>query len=522
MRKLVLIISALAATILAGCIKNDIPYPYIQVNFLTLNVEGQDGGTLIDSTAMTATVALPEQVDITAVRVSGYTITPGAHIVGNPFDAPIDLSAPFDVTLELYQQYSWKIIGKQTIERYFEVDGQFGESVIDVAARTVTVSMADYKPLSALRIVRAKLGPDGSTCEPALPEGFTFDGSSPLEVKVTAYGKTETWTVKVETVKVALRTLGVDAWTGVAWINGMGEAGQNNGAEYRLAGTEEWTKVPAADITVSGGNFTARINHLSPETAYQARVYNDTMTGDIVDFTTGAATQMPNSDFENWWLNGKVWCPWAENGTPFWDTGNKGATTLGQSNSMPTDDTPSGTGWAAKLETKFVGFGPLGKLAAGNIFAGSYVRTEGTNGVLSFGQPFTERPVRLRGMFKYQGAPISNYIGERFASWVGRPDTCTIWIALVDCEQPLEIRTNPKNLQLFDPTAPEVIAYGIYQESQTVPQYIPFEVELEYRSTSRRPRYIICAASASKYGDYFTGGNGATLYVDDFELVYDY
>lgn len=521
MRKIVLIISALAATILAGCIKNDIPYPYIQANFLTLSVEGQDGGSVIDSTAMTATVPLPEQVDITAVKIDGYTITPGAHVVGDPFAAPVNLSEPFDVTLELYQQYTWKIIGKQTIERYFEVEGQFGESVINVADRTVTVSMADYKPLDNLMIIRAKLGPDGSTSEPSLAEGTTFDGNSPLEIRLTAYGRTETWTVSVETVKVALHTLSVDAWTGVAWINGMGEAGQNNGAEYRLAGTEEWTKVPASDITVSGGNFTARINHLSPQTAYQARVYNDTMTGDIIDFTTGLTTQMPNSDFENWWQDGKVWCPWAEDGTSFWDTGNKGATTLGQSNSTPTTDTPSGSGWAAKLETRFVGLGPLGKLAAGNIFTGIYVRTEGTNGVLSFGRPFTERPVRLKGMFKYIGAPISNYT-EGFASWVGRPDTCTIWIALVDCEQPMEIRTNPKNRQLFDPDAPEVIAYGRYQESQTVPEYIPFEVELKYKSTSRKPRYIICAASASKYGDYFTGGNGATLYVDDFELLYDY
>ena len=212
MRKIVLIISALAATILAGCIKNDIPYPYIQANFLTLSVEGQDGGTVIDSTAMTATVPLPEQVDITAVKIDGYTITPGAHVVGDPFAAPVNLSEPFDVTLELYQQYTWKIIGKQTIERYFEVEGQFGESVINVADRTVTVSMADYKPLDNLMIIRAKLGPDGSTSEPSLAEGTTFDGNSPLEIRLTAYGRTETWTVSVETVKVALRTLSVDAW----------------------------------------------------------------------------------------------------------------------------------------------------------------------------------------------------------------------------------------------------------------------------------------------------------------------
>lgn len=52
--------------------------------------------------------------------------------------------------------------------------------------------------------------------------------------------------------------------------------------------------------------------------------------------------------------------------------------------------------------------------------------------------------------------------------------------------------------------------------------YVPFEVRLDYRSTSRVPKYLLITASASKYGDYFTGGNGATLWLDDLELVYDY
>ncbi len=33
---------------------------------------------------------------------------------------------------------------------------------------------------------------------------------------------------------------------------------------------------------------------------------------------------------------------------------------------------------------------------------------------------------------------------------------------------------------------------------------------------------MIITASASKYGDYFTGGDGAVLYVDDFLFEYDY
>ena len=60
------------------------------------------------------------------------------------------------------------------------------------------------------------------------------------------------------------------------------------------------------------------------------------------------------------------------------------------------------------------------------------------------------------------------------------------------------------------------------QCGETVPDWITFDVNLSYTSTSRRPKYLIIVGSASKYGDYFTGGNGSVLYLDDLELIYDY
>ena len=50
----------------------------------------------------------------------------------------------------------------------------------------------------------------------------------------------------------------------------------------------------------------------------------------------------------------------------FWDTGNIGVTTASQSNSTPTDDTATGSGKAARLESKNV----IVKFAAGNLFTG--------------------------------------------------------------------------------------------------------------------------------------------------------
>ncbi len=509
------------ALMLCGCISNDIPYARIQPNFTSLQAEGQDAGTLIDTVARTVTLTLPEEVDIYNVAITEYSITEGSEIVDNPLTAPIDLSSPLTVVLRLYQDYSWKIIGNQTIERYFEVAGQMGESVIDVPGSRVLLTVNASSDLSALTIVRAKLGPAGASYSPSLAEGATFDGRSPLSVVVEAYGRAQTWTIYVQTMDVSVRTVSADAWTCVAWINCQGEAGKDNGVEYRLASDTEWLKVDKAAVSQNGGNFTARIDHLSPGATYTARAYSGTDYGEEISFTTGAVVQPPNMDFDNWWLDGKIWCPWAEGADAYWGTGNQGAVTLGTSNTTPTEDTPSGSGWAARLESRFVGIGALGKLAAGNLFVGSYVRTVGTNGVLSFGRTFKERPTGLKGMFKYHSATIDR-ASDEFRQLAGRPDTCIVWVALIDTDEPLEIRTAPNDRQLFDPAADYVVAYGRMQSGESVENWTPFIFNLEYKSTSRVPKYILITCSASKYGDYFTGGSGSVLTLDDFELTYDY
>jgi len=505
------------AAMLSGCIKNNIPYPRIQANFVTLEASGQTGTTQIDTVNRVATITLPEDANIYSVRISGYSLTPGAHIVDNPFGNPVDLSEPIYVYLELYQSYLWSITAVQNIERYFEVSGQMGETAIDVPGHRVVVYVRSGTDLKEISVIRAKLASTAAAMTPDLLEGGTFDGSKPFTITTDTYGHKEVWTVYVQTVEEAVTTVSVDAWTCVAWVQGQGEAGLDNGFEYRITGSEAWTKLPESQVTHNGGAFTGCIMHLSPETSYEVRAYSDDNYGSILSFTTGKELQVPNSDFENWWLDKRVWCPWTEDGEPYWGTGNQGAATVGQSNTVPTDDTPTGTGRAAKLETKWI----VVKLAAGNIFTGTYIRTDGTNGVLSFGRPFTERPVRVQGMYKYTGAIIDRASNE-FKNLIGQPDTCSVWAALIDSDEPYEIRTNPNNRRLFDPDGHEVIAYGQLLNAETITSYVPFDFELKYKSTSRVPKYLIICASASKYGDYFTGGAGATMYIDDIKLVYDY
>ena len=166
------------------------------------------------------------------------------------------------------------------------------------------------------------------------------------------------------------------------------------------------------------------------------RAYSGEDKGEEIEFTTGTAVELPNGSFDEWHKVNKVWEPWAEGGNPIWDSGNDGATTLGESITVPTSDTWSGApagGQAAQLGSKFVGLGSVGKFAAGNLFIGEYVRTDGTNGILSFGKEFTARPTKLKGYYKYATAPITYLPSKsntddynRFLPYKDKPDTCEI------------------------------------------------------------------------------------------------
>lgn len=521
-KKLQLIV-ALASVVLAGCIKNDLPYPQIQANFTDFMVEGQLEPAVIDPETRTVTLTMGEEADLGRVELLSYTVDPPEVTVNSKeLGRTLNLIRPKYVTLTLYQDYVWTIRASQTIERYFTLSTQMGEPVIDVPGRRVVAYVPKGTDLKNLAVTRIKLGSTASTMTPDL-NGRTADFSSPVEVVVSDYGRESLWTIYVETVNASVTLTQVDAWTRVAWLYANAEDGKDNGFEYRLQGDAEWTRVPDDAITASAGRITARLTHLSPSTTYEVRAFSGTDMTAPEQFTTGTESQIPNADFNEWWLNGKVWNPWAEGGTPYWDSGNKGSTTLGTSNTLPTSETPTGTGYAAELRSEFKGIGSIGKLAAGSIFTGVFVRTDGTNGILSFGREFSQRPTRMRGMVRYKSAPITHVGSDaEFADWKGRPDTASIYIALTDWNAPLEVRTNPKNRQLFNPNDPAVIAYGDVTYGETVADWIPFSINLEYKSTSRVPRYILVVCSASKYGDYFVGGNGSVLGVDDLILEYDY
>lgn len=517
----ILAVSTLALS-LSGCIENDIPYPTIPAQILSVTAEGMVGDAVINNEQQTVVLNMAEDVNLKEVKITDVTVTETptkATTITPSIIGTHDLSKPAKFTLSIYQDYEWTISTTQTIERSFTVANQVGNTVIEPEYKRARAFVSENTDLTQVTITTLILGPKGiTTYSPEASELKDFS-DGPRKVTVKYHDITEEWTLIVAQTKSNVTLTAVDAWSCVAWLHGNGLEQNDNRFQIKEAAATQWTDVPDEYMVERGSTFSARVIHLKPNTEYVARAYITGETSNEITFTTQTTVELPNGGFNDWWYNGKLWMPWSENGTPWWDTGNEGAATLGECNSIPTDDAVEGK--AALLQTRFVGIAGIGKLAAGNIFVGDFAGVQGTNGTILLGQPFNLRPTKLKGYYKYEPGEV-DYVSEEFKDLKGKPDIMNIYIALGDWDEQVEVRTDPKNRKIFDENDPHIIAYNKIESSVAQSQYIPFEIELDYRSTSRVPTYIIITATGSKYGDYFTGSSTSTLYIDEFSLEWDY
>lgn len=503
---------------MVGCIENDIPYPRIPAQIIAIEVAGTVQAPVIDNEARTVALVMADTVNLKRVNIKSATLTEEA--VATPSIVGVhDLSSPAEFTLSIYQDYTWTISATQHIERKFVVAGQVGMANIEVDNKRARVYVNERVDLANVDIETLQLGPAGiTTYNPPLSQLKDFS-KGPRHVTVMYHDEVEEWTLYVVPTQSNVTLTSVDAWTRVAWLYGNGLEQNDNRFEIRESSATEWTTVPEEYMVARGSSFSARMIHLKPNTEYVARAVIPGETSNEITFTTDGESVLPNGGFDDWWKDGSVWNPWSEGGTSWWDTGNRGAATLGESNSVPTDDAVKGK--AAMLQTRFVGIAGLGKLAAGNIFAGEFGAVDGTNGIIYLGEEFVLRPTKLKGYYKYTNGAI-DYADNTYKDLLGQPDCMSIYIALGDWDEPVEIRTNPKNRKLFDVNDPHIIAYKAIESTEPTDGYVPFELELDYRSTSRVPKYMIIIASGSRLGDFFTGSTQSVLCVDEFSLEWDY
>ncbi len=320
------------------------------------------------------------------------------------------------------------------------------------------------------------------------------------------------------------------------------------GVEYSKENEDNWIFVPAltsanapkhAPSKAAQKKYNVTLSGLEAGTAYKYRAACGGFDSEnVINFTTYSKFIIPNGDMEKWAAiktggQDGVKVPSRTGSHDFWGNGNPGAKVAGEILTDESTDMFHSASKSAKLESKFASVMGIGKFAAGNLFAGEYVKTDGTDGVLSFGKPFADfadgkqvdvRPTAMRVYVNYRPKPGVNKKGAN-SSYIaeGQLDKAQIYVALTTAA--IEIQTK-KAAKLFNPEDKEVLAYGqatLEENYGADGQLKELIIPIEYfeRSNGVLPTHLVIVCSASIYGDYFSGGEGSTMYLDDFELIYE-
>ena len=329
--------------------------------------------------------------------------------------------------------------------------------------------------------------------------------------------------------------------------------------EYRMAGTDAWTKTAAATKISDNGDFSLLVSGLKPEAKYEYQLVltpNDTtkpeeriVSEPINTITMKAAPQVPNASFEytsktdGYDIFHKDDALVPENcRTKWWDSGNSSASIA--STVLTYADTGSGNVKDGKQSICLHSHVILNNLAAGNLYSGfmhSY-KVAPVSGIVCFGRPFTGRPSKLRMWVKYTGGTgsatknlsgsdegqikvaLGNWKKEQYGHGNGTDDS-PVAVNTADQSTFVDFANDPKGGTLAYGTA-FIKADGTTTiNEETEPKkcndWLQITIPIEYFNTTTLSTHIIISCAASRYGDYFEGYKDSKLWVDGIELIYD-
>lgn len=354
---------------------------------------------------------------------------------------------------------------------------------------------------------------------------------------VDAEGKSRVavWNVVASnaTVKTS-ETKPYEVWTSKATLHGeiLREILFTPKFRYRVKGEQEWTTV---DADLSENSFSKEITGLTPGTTYEYQAMDGEQASSVTcEFMTETKFQPENAGFEYTSGSSPILI-YGDKQSMWWDTGNHGSATMKKNVTTPDTSVKHSGNQSILLSSQFVGVLGIGKFAAGNLFAGKYLKTDGTDGVLGWGRPCTSRPKALKLWVRYEPGTVDNG-GSHIAN--GVTDQGIIYVAIGDwAGQAAEGETWPFVVKTKDQTlfttekgtysGDGTIAYGekifteAYKEGTNLKE---LTIELDYNNyggDQRKPTSIIIVASASRYGDYFEGSGASKMWLDDMELIYE-
>ncbi len=335
--------------------------------------------------------------------------------------------------------------------------------------------------------------------------------------------------VSVE-VNSSFGSLSFDPWGQFIYVKGSwisDNQPEDIRLQYRLSGTSQWTDfVPVCSsqysVDAAGKSFRGFICGLSPQSSYEVRAVSTREYGKGQTSTTDVALQLYNLSFDDWCMVEEIPYPYASGASQkVWDTANRGTEIMSV---FPTTEEKTDVvrGSAVRMESTYASMAGIGKFAAGNIYTGTFgdVSYSPMGATLKWGFPFKSRPVGLKGWYKYSPVPV-DYADAPYEYMKGQSDICQVQFALADWSEPADINTATSQFVDFSTANNTILAHNDLISGTTDGQWKSFNMSATYRDIARRPGYIVISASASRYGDYFTGGKGSVMLVDEFELVYD-
>ena len=552
MKKLIYLIAAMLC--MAGCITNDLPYPVVVPNVVSVTAESAED-VVIDYDNQVVTLYFPEYVDLRKVNIKAVEIDKDIAVPSISLVGVHDLSSPMKFKIRTYDEYEWTLKAVRNVKRFFTVKGQIGSEVIDPENCRAIVYVSMNTNVADITVLSLKLGPEGLSTysmETSQMKDFTHG----ISVDVTAFGLTETWKLFVENTDVNVSISKVNAWATSAYVTASAVAGTENGFVYREKDQVEWTYVPQEDIEAAGGTYVAHIKGLQPATQYEVVAYSGDERSASMLFVTEAASPIPNGSFEYVSkVAGKDYykfydpdCGVADGSFMFWGSGN-GEGSEGVNGSANLGIVITYVDTAEKVDGKQSVRAQTsqmaGMLAAGNLFTGQFDGLVGTSGgKVNFGRPWTTRPVALKLYCKYLTDKVDIINGTPPGVSISKTDfdRAQIKFALGNWDykkyggtpaSPVHINTTDSQTFVDFATDASTIAHGdliIHNDgyilngaskvSVNTGEWIEYTIPLNYHDIEAIPTHIIVSCAASQFGDYFTGCSKSKLWIDAVELIY--
>ena len=408
-----------------------------------------------------------------------------------------------------------------SLEGQEEALKQFG---ISVSEKKQTLTGDVWTILFAQKLVAQMTGAEGSV-------------STTIEA-VDAAGKSRkvVWNIVASKATVVTNEIiPYEVWTSKATLRGTVTTALESVPKfrYRAKNTADWTTVEA---TLVENAFSKEITGLTPGTTYEYQAMDGEKASSITyEFTTETAFQPENAGFE--YTSGSVptlICGSGQN--MWWDTGNHGSAKASTDLTTPDTSVKHSGNQSLLLASKKPKVMGIGKFAAGNLFAGKYLKTDITDGVLGWGRPCASRPKALKVWVRYEPGIVDEG-GDHIADdetdqgiiyvavgdWAGQEAEGETWPFVVRTKDSSSLFSTAKGTYSGD----GIIAYGekvfteAYKDGENMKE---LTIELDYDSyggTQRKPTSIIIVSSASRYGDYFEGSTSSVMWLDDMELIYE-